>query len=456
MGTNQTHPVKMSLIGLGKLGLCLAACFAQRGIQVLGVDVISDVVNKINAGESPIIEPGLAEAINETAGKTLFATTDATRAITETDISYILVNTPSDSEGNFLNTQVEQALETLGMALAQSDKESHLFVISSTVMPGSITGSFIPLLEKTSGRKLHKGFDVAFCPDFVALGQVINDFYNPDFVLIGESSTEAGDVVERLHRTMCKNQPPIRRMTLSSAELAKVSLNAYITLKISFANTLANLAEQLPGVDVDKVTAAIGLDKRISPYYLKGGLAFGGTCFPRDTRAFRAVAARVGIPAELIDAAEIVNVRQDRHLLESTLKLRKKTDDRIAVLGLSFKPKTPVIVESPGVKLVKALLERGVAVAVYDPLAMDALREQLGSSAKIYFAQSAEDCLANADVAILTLVEDIYRDAIYALPKGKSIRILDCWRQLDVTRLSGEEFFQNALVLCLGQLENSK
>lgn len=420
---------KISLVGLGKLGLCLAACFAEAGIMVSGYDINPDVVEKVNAGVSPLSEPYLAEAIARTSGKTLVAGTDCSRAIDDTDITYILVNTPSDGKGDFSNAQIEAVLTVLAKALAHSEKECHLFVVSSTVMPGSIEGSFIPLVENLSGRKLHRGFEFAFCPDFVALGRVMDDFRNPDLLLIGESRTEVGRMVETLHLKMCRNSPPVKRMSLSGAELAKVALNAYITMKISFANTLANLAEKTPGADIDAITGAIGLDRRISPYYLKGGLSFGGTCFPRDTRAFRRVAERAGVPSFLMDAVELVNKYQDQHLLDATKSLLDGVSGRVAILGLAFKPGTPVIVESPGIKLAMALLDSGVTISLYDRLAGPALERLFAKNSFVRLATSASDCLDSVSVAVLALDEKEYCESLLSLTRPE-LRVLDCWRAL--------------------------
>ncbi|HEX8197022.1 MAG TPA: NAD(P)-binding domain-containing protein, partial [Pyrinomonadaceae bacterium] len=225
---------KVSVVGLGKLGLGLALCLASRGIKTLGVDVNEDVVASINRGRTPIVEPLYQELIEE-LGTKFRATTSHAEAVAETDTTFILVATPSIGDGRFSNRYVKSALKSLSEALKNSSKPHHLFVISSTVVPGSTDRTFIPIIEQYSGRKLNEGFSVAFDPDFVALGNVVNDFLNPDLVIIGETSKAAGDRVEAIHRQMCQNEPKISRMSIISGEVAKVSLNAYITMKISFA-----------------------------------------------------------------------------------------------------------------------------------------------------------------------------------------------------------------------------
>jgi UDPglucose 6-dehydrogenase len=325
----------------------------------------------------------------------------------------------------------------LAQAFKNSSKPYHLFVISSTVMPGSTNESFIPILEKYSGRKLHTDFDVCFDPDFVALGKVIKDFLNPDLVVIGETSQEAGQRVEAIHRQMCENKPQISHMSIINAEIAKVSLNAYVTLKISFANSLANLCERVPGADVDSITQAIGADKRISPQYFRGGLGFGGTCFPRDTKAFISLAERYGSPSDLVQATAHVNSYQERHLSEIVLReANRMIDGRIGVLGLAFTLNTPVIAESPSVKLIHELIMGGKHVVVFDPLALDNASAVFGDVIK--YASSVEECLEKSEIWVVTNRLQDYKLAIESHKPGRSIVVIDCWRNIDPSRLDKE------------------
>ena len=204
-------------------------------------------------------------------------------------------------------------------------------------MPGSLKGQCIPLIEQESKRSFKKDFDVCYLPDFVALGNVLHDFTHPDLVVIGESSKKAGDIVARIHKGICANNPPFHRMSLASAEIAKVSLNAYITMKISFANVIGNICEKVEDTDPDAITKALGCDKRISPYYFKAGLAFGGTCFPRDTWAFTALLRSLGYTTSLMDSCNAINHYQDTLLFTKTMALvRAQGLDRVSVLGLAF------------------------------------------------------------------------------------------------------------------------
>lgn len=423
----------ISVVGLGKLGQCLAACFAARGFETMGVDIDEQVLDSINRGVATVIEPELQESI-ETAGRRLRATWNHGEAIRETDVTFILLPTPSSPDGNFSKKYVESALKSMAEALRNSNKKYHLFVINSTLMPGSTEERLIPIIEETSGRKLNIGFGVCYCPELVALGSVIKDFLNPDFVMIGQSDDYAGDQIASVYKRLCENDPPILRMSIIDAEIAKVSLNCYITLKISFANSLANLCEKIPGANVDAITQALGADRRISPYYLRGGLSFGGTCFPRDTKAFIAFAKKLGNDAELIRAVEMVNEFQDQHLLEVVLSHVSSTGDKkISILGLAFKPNTPVILESPAIKLIHELLERGMEVIVYDPLAMETTRAVFGD--RIKYAASTRDCISQSSICVITTQDEEFRYSDESYIVHDPATIIDCWRILDPARL---------------------
>jgi len=425
---------KISVVGLGKLGLPLAACFAARGFKTIGIDINEKVVESLNQGISPIVEPKLQEFITKFR-KNFRTTKNIQEAITETDVTVILVATPSDPNGNFSNKYVESALKSLSENLKKSGKRYHLFVISSTVMPGSIGKRLIPIIEKHSGRKLNVGFGVGYVPDFVALGNVIRDFLNPDLVVIGESDRFAGDQIAFVYGKLCENKPAVTRLSLISAEIAKVALNAYITTKMSFVNALANICEKIPGADVDLITKAIGADRRISPYYFKGGLSFGGTCFPRDTKSFIRFAEDWGANTGLIKEVEKINELQDAHLAEIVLKsLSSIKEKKISILGLSFKPNTSVITESPAIKLIYKLLERGVKIAVYDLLAMDNTKNIFGD--KIQYAKSIKSCLSYSSCWVITTPDEKFKNIDNSFVTNRPTIIIDCWRILNSQKFS--------------------
>lgn len=426
---------RLSIVGLGKLGLCLASCLAGKGFEILGVDMEEKVVSDVNRGTSLYLEPGLDSLMAEHGGKSLRATVHHREAIETTDVTFVLVPTPSNPDGSFSNRFVEAALRSLGEAFRKSRKTYHLFVISSTVMPGSIHRSFIPILEQHSGRKLNCDFGVCYNPESVALGSVVQGFLRPDLVIIGESTPGAGAKLQSVHRQMCENQPMISRMSIINAEIAKICLNVFITLKVSFANSIANLCESIPSTDVDAITKAIGADRRISPYYFQGGLSFGGTCFPRDTRAYLSLANKQGVQAELIQAVERVNTHQDQRLAEIVLReLGGLENKAVGILGLAFTLNTSVITESPAIKLIRELLKYDVRIVAYDPLATESAKAMFGSA--IEYVQSAQRCLEEASLCVVTLRSVELKCAVESYVPESPVTLVDCWRLIDAVRLN--------------------
>jgi len=392
------------------------------------------VVDAINEGRAPVVEPWLQELISSSRGR-LRATRRLEEAVYETDVTFLIVPTPSESDGSFSDRYLRNALGPMAEALKESGKEYHLFVVTSTVSPGTTEGSLIPLIEGISGRKLNLGFGVCYNPEFIALGSVINDFLNPDLVLIGESDSFAGDQLVSIYEVTCENEPYIARMSIISAEITKISLNAFVTMKISFANTLANICEGIPGADIDAITKALGADKRVSPYYLKGGPAYGGPCFPRDNRAFVAFARKYGCEAKLAEATDEVNRYQISHLKDLVLR-HLPPDKKVSILGLAYKPNTPVIEESAAIKLIDELLRHNVEITVYDPLAMEGAKAVLGDA--IRYASSLEECLSSSACWILTLPYDEFKSIDHSLVAHNPTTVIDCWRMLDLSKLGNK------------------
>jgi len=421
--------MKLSVVGLGKLGSPLAAVFASKGYHVIGVDIHAEYVRLLAAGKAPVQEPGLQELI-ERSRERLKATASFEEAVLGSDLTFVIVPTPSDKNGVFTNKYVIAAVQEIGKALRKK-VGYHVVNITSTVMPGATGGEIRDALEKSSGR--HVGEDVGLCynPEFIALGSVIRDMLKPDFILLGESDSRAGDMLESVYRTSCDNNPPVRRMNLVNAEIAKISVNTYVTTKISYANMLAEICERLPGADVNVVTSAIGLDSRIGTKYLKGAIGYGGPCFPRDNVAFAALAHRLGARADLAEATDRVNKQKTAYeIIAGDWSSDVCSSD--LVIGLSYKPDTAVIEESQGVALAAMLLKDGYQVVVYDPLAMDAAKAVLGG--QVVAAESAEACVRRADVVVIMTPWPEFgllpADA-FARTWRKKV-VIDCWRMLPV------------------------
>lgn len=417
----------LSVVGLGKLGMCMAACLAHRGYDVIGVDVDTGRVTAVNEGRPPIQENGLDELMRASGGR-LRATTDYREAVRQSEITFIVVATPSLADGSYSNAQLEAAIREIGRALR--DKPGyHVVAVTSTVMPGTTEGVVKPILEETSGRRCGEGFGLAYNPEFIALGSVIRDLLNPEFVLIGEMDRVTGDRLEDVYRQICVRTPAFARMSPINAEIAKLSVNCYVTMKISFANTLAEVCERVPGGDVDAVTAALGLDSRIGPKYLRGGLGFGGPCFPRDNRAFVRLAEQHGLAAEIAVAVDRVNERQVDRLVAMILGCGPVSS--VAILGLAYKPGTHIVDDSQPVEIARHLSDRGLAVSVFDPLALDTARRLLGG--KVRYATSVEDCVAGTDLCVVATPWPEFQaldPATLARLMKPGAAVVDCWRLL--------------------------
>jgi UDPglucose 6-dehydrogenase len=418
------------VIGLGKLGSPLAACLASKGLTVIGVDNDPRKVEAINRQQPPIHEPGLGELLAQTAGR-LTAEADVEAAIRETDISFIVVSTPSEAGGGFSLRYVEPVCQAIGRALA-SKTEYHVVCLTSTVMPGT-TGSLVrEILEKASRKRVGTDFGLCYSPEFIALGSVIRDFLNPDMLLIGESDVRAGDFLQSLYAQVCENKPAVARMSFVNAEISKLAVNTYVTTKISYANMLARICEQLPGANVDVITSALGLDTRIGPKYLKGAVSYGGPCFPRDNLALAQLARQLGVPPDLAQAVDRFNRAQILWLADL---VQHQTKGPAGVLGLTYKAGTDVVEEAAGFLLAKELVSRGVKVLAFDPAYH---RNSRGPAIeKLGFAASALDCIRESDVVVLATSWPEFSGiapAQWARGPHKPRTVIDCWRAVKFLR----------------------
>jgi UDPglucose 6-dehydrogenase len=405
----------------------MAAVFAEKGHHVIGVDVDAGTVEALNAGRAPVQEPRLQEFITRNRAR-LVASHNAEEAVAASDITFIIVPTPSNPDGAFSLRYVLEAAQPIGRALARKSG-FHLVVLSSTVMPGSTGGHLLPALERESGKICGRDFGLCYGPEFIALGNVIHDMLNPDLVLIGESDERSGQMLATFYEGVCDRHAGVRRMNFVNAELTKLSVNTFVTTKISYANMLAEICEKLEGADADVVTDALGVDSRIGKKYLKGALGYGGPCFPRDNHAFAALGRREGVEAILAEATDAVNRRQTARLTALVLE-HLPQGGRVGILGLAYKPDTPVVEQSSGLLLARALSARGVPVVVYDPDAMPSARPLL--DARVEFAESMAACARRADVLIIATPWAEFRSLDprdLSSSKGP-VTLIDCWRLL--------------------------
>jgi UDPglucose 6-dehydrogenase len=419
--------MRVSSIGLGKLGLCSAVCFASKGHHVIGVDSDKQHIDALNRDRCPIDEPGLPDLLNGCRHDMAF-TTDYHYAVENSDVTLILVPTPSNADGRFSNACVESVLEQIAPAL-KTKHGFHVVDIISTVMPGSCETVFRPMLEERTGKVCGRDFGLVYNPEFVALGSVIRDFLHPDVVLIGASDDRSAKIVETLYASTVSNDPHRAVMSLTNAEITKLSLNCFVTMKISFANELTNVCERIPDADVDVVTAAIGADTRVGRMYLRGGLGFGGPCFPRDNLAFQRCAEDAGTDVHLSPRVVTVN-REVVDRLFSTISEYAPPGSSVALLGLSYKPGTHIVEEAQPVMLAEMLLEEGYEVRMHDPKATPSAAEALGGRG--VYCRDVYDAVSGATVVVMLMnwpeydhleVETLEERA------GSSPLLVDCWRR---------------------------
>jgi UDPglucose 6-dehydrogenase len=422
----------ISIVGLGKLGAPMAACFAARGFEVRAVDADAQKIAAVNRGIPPVHEPGLAELLRESQGR-LKASQDTEGAVRDSEVTFIIVGTPSEPDGSFSLRNVLPICEAIGRALRRK-QAFHLVVLTSTVMPGSTGGDVKAALERASGKRCGEDFGLCYSPEFIALGTVIRDFYSPDFLLIGESDPRSGNMLAELYQRVCKNSPPAARMNFINAEITKLAVNTFITTKISYANMLARLCERLPEADVNVITDTLGLDSRIGPKYLKGAVSYGGPCFPRDNRALAALAVRAGAFSDLAEATDRFNRAQIKWIAD-LVRQHYSGNGSIGILGLTYKPDTDVVVESFGLLLAQELSSAKLPVVAYDPSGEGA--RALVECKTVRLVKSAQECISQSDVVVLATPWPEFRE----IPAGQWVRhnraraVIDCWRVL--THLDG-------------------
>lgn len=364
---------RVSMIGLGKLGVCMAAAIAAKGHKVIGVDVNEQTIRSVNKKVAPVVEPGLQDLMTGLKRSQFTATADYGKAIGETDLSFIVVPTPSDDRGYFEIRYAQQAFTSIGQALAEKNGH-HTIVLTSTVLPGATRYGCLPLLIKASGKKVGEDFSLCYSPEFIALGSVIRDFLNPDVLLIGEYDQPSGTILQSFYREVMENDPSVHRMSIENAELAKIALNSYITMKITYANTIGAICEKLPGGDCDAVLKAVGADSRVGQKYLRTGLGYGGPCFPRDNQALASLATDLGVNANLMKQTDAVNTTIPWNI-ENSIRKYLQGASAVLILGTSYKPFSPLTEESQAFELAK-IVSRDFRTDTWDPVAPCTLTEK--------------------------------------------------------------------------------
>lgn len=412
----------VSVFGLGKVGITLAACLGAAGKRVIGVDVSEPVVESLNSRRFTTVEPGVDDRYRPLSAGQFTATTDATRAVAESDVSMIIVPTPSNQLGGFSLRYVLHACDEVGQGI-RAKRGPHTVAIVSTVIPGSSDRTLIPRLEQASGRKLGDGLGYVYNPAFIALGDVVKGFEQPDYVLLGEADTASGDTVLDLHKSMMRIPRPIARMSPVEAEITKIASNTHETMRVSFANMLLSVCSEVPGADVDRITEALA--HRMGKRFFKGAVPYGGPCWPRDNRALALFMDLIGVPSRMPRTVDLFNDEHGRYVLRKILEIAP-AGARVGILGLAYKPGTPICEESFPLKLAEWLTSERRQVIGWDPLAADEVRRT--TKGCIELTATAEDCLRQSDVVVIGNPLPEFASLDWTLAARAAV--VDCWRCL--------------------------
>ncbi len=402
--------MKISVIGTGYVGLVTGVCLATKGHQVICIDKQAEIVNKINSMETPIHEPGLEVLLRKVITEgTLAASTDLKSAVMNTDISIISVGTPF-GKGKIDLRYIESAAQEIGNVLKEK-KRYHVICVKSTVIPTTTDTLVKNILEDASGKKAGE-FGLVMNPEFLREGKAVEDFMNPDRIVIGAYDKESFENMKKVYEDFF--DAPVMKVNLRTAEMIKYTANALLATLISYSNEVAVICEKIGKVDVKDVLEGVTLDKRFNPRvenqlinpgmvsYLRAGCGFGGSCFPKDVQALSAFSKEMGYSPPMIQSTLAINSAQPYRLLERLQEILGTLENRkIAVLGLSFKPETDDIRESPSLVIIKELLAKKAKVIGVDPIAIENTKKKFPQNDFLQYSTDYKNALQEAEAAIL-------------------------------------------------------
>jgi UDPglucose 6-dehydrogenase len=401
--------MNIGVVGTGYVGLVTGACFAEFGVSVICVDNDGGKISMLRNGKVPFFEPGLEELVvrNMRAGRLSFST-DIAKAIQDSLVVFIAVGTPSGDDGSADLSFVREVAHSIGRHMS-----SYRVVVTKSTVPMGTGAMIRSVIEKNQKKRIP--FSVASNPEFLREGAAIEDFMRPNRIIIGTNEPQATSILKELYNPLYLIETPFLVTSVESAEMIKYASNAFLATKISFINEIANLCEAV-GADVHDVARGMGLDNRIGRKYLHAGPGFGGSCFPKDTRAILGVAREAGVPSRIVEAVIAVNEQQIHRM---TAKIEEMLDGlknkRIGVLGLSFKPNTSDVRDSPSIRIIRELERKGAKVRAFDPAAMEEAKAILPS---IEFAEDAYDAARGCDALVIATEWNQFRNLDWQSMKG--------------------------------------
>ncbi len=402
--------MEICVIGTGYVGLVVGTCLAEMGNNVICVDNNEEKLDKLKQGIVPIFEPGLEELIKtNVAEKRLEFSSDLKNAVKKSLICFIAVGTPQGEDGSADLKYVCQVAESIGEAM-----NDYKIVVDKSTVPVGTADKVTEIIKS----KTNHTFDVVSNPEFLKQGAAVDDFLKPDRVVVGSNSEKATKIMQELYAPFVRTGNPVIIMDVKSAEMTKYASNAFLAVKISYANEIANICEKI-GADAEMVRIGMCSDKRIGSQFLFPGLGYGGSCFPKDVKALLKTAKENDCDTQMLSAADNINQLQRKLFVEKILKhynndINGKT---FAVWGLAFKPKTDDMREAPSITIINALLEKGAKIQAYDPKAIESAKFHFKD--KITYAKNAYDALDTADALLLLTEWNEFRRPDFKIIKNK-------------------------------------
>jgi len=429
--------MKIGIVGLGFVGLSLTSVLASKGYRTIGIDIDKRKCEKISNGNSPFFEPDLEKTLRIGLKKELTIGNDFS-LLNDCDFIFVTVGTPQSEDGTIDLSMIKKSITTIGKALHKNNKNP-IILIKSTVVPGTIKNTILPILEKKSNKKEGRDFGLISNPEFLQESSAIKDTKFPHAVVLGGYKTKymrkANNFFSKLHP-----KTPIIITNHQTAEMIKYANNSFLATKISFINQLSNICQNIPGANIDDIAKTIGLDPRIGKLFLNAGPGYGGSCLPKDMKALINFANNIGINPTLLNAVEEINIKQiDQIISLIKQKLGDISSKRITILGTAFKSDTDDIRDSVAIKLIKKLLKRKAKIIIHDPKAIQNTMNIFGK--RISYAKSINDALSKSQcVVIMTQwkqYENLNNNQIKQMTKKF---IIDCRRMLVKKELDGDYF----------------
>jgi UDPglucose 6-dehydrogenase/GDP-mannose 6-dehydrogenase len=439
--------MKISVIGLGYVGLVTAVCLAEVGHQIVGVDSNPEKLNKINKGEVPFFEPELETLLHKVLRKKLLLVThELTRAVVDTEVTFVCVDTPYGADGNIDLTSIRQAVREIGQAL-KNKLDYHLVVIKSTVVPTTTVQVILPILKEASGKDTDS-FGLTVNPEFLREGKAVADFRQQDRIVIGALDQRSEKLLEKVYAHF---DTPKLKVSPNTAEMIKYANNALLANLISFSNEIANITELIPDTELDRVFEGIYLDKRWQwclnkdpsiLVYLKPGAGFGGSCLPKDTLALIRFSEEKGYQPQLVKVALTINKERLSHITAILRSRQSIGCQRVSILGLTFNPDTSDVRESPALFLINKLLEMGMQVQAYDPLVKHLEIPRVG----FQLCQSLEEAITDSEAAVVMTAWDEFVN----FPPGRWKELMAIPFLLDCRRFLKADLLKKADVDYMG------